>query len=115
MSDTSDIGDKMDKPHLTDMSGEWNKPVETGQLWTISVKLPQIGSFCSYKGKSYEIVSTQTFQEECTDVGYVRQMLPKATFTTMCRLMPISDEGDDISGPDNPPITVPSDELDGMI
>lgn len=91
-----------------DITGNWDETYQASQMWTFVLILPQIGAFVTYKDKSYVILSTQTYQE---DSGESYVFMPKAVITTICRILPISDEGDDISGPDNPVIDVKADEL----
>jgi|SRR5215831_5147737 len=108
MSEKTDKGDKVyiqDKSQKIrgnlDISGNWDEYYDASQMWTLVAIIPEIGALVEYQGKSYEIVSTRTFQEK----------VDKVVITTFCRILPISDEGDDISGPDNPVIEVQADEL----
>lgn len=82
-----------------DISGEWDETYQTSRMWTIVMILPQIGAYVTYKGKSYVILSTRTYQDD-------------SDIQTECHILPISDEGDDISSPDNPLKVVNADELE---
>ena len=87
-----------------DIPGNWNESYLSSQMGTIVMILPTIGTFVTYEGKSYAIMTVTTYQEEGSEPD-------KAVITTICRILPIDDEGDDCSSPDNPPISVKADEL----
>lgn len=88
-----------------DMSGKWDVATETGTLGTIQVIIPRIGSYVEYKGISYEILSTHTYQENS---GEETIWLPKVQINTICDLMEITDECEDAG---KPTIKVKADEL----
>lgn len=77
---------------------KWDISYDSSRMWTLVVIIPQIGALVTYEGKSYEILSTRTYQEN----------YDKPDITTLCRLLRISDEGDDMG---EEPITVRADEL----
>lgn len=89
----------------TDMSGVWDVATETGQLGTIQVIIPRIGSYVAYEGKTYEILSTATHQEQSGNDGI---WLPKVQITTFCTILELTDECEDAG---NPTIVVKADEL----
>jgi hypothetical protein len=84
---------------------KWDDWEPTGQLGTIQVILPRIGSFVTYSDKSYVILSTVTYQEDSGEVG---GFLPKLTIHTLCRLLAIDAEGEELG---EEAITVKADEL----
>lgn len=82
-----------------DISEKWDTVAQTDQMWTIVVVIPQIGAFVTYRGESYVILSTATYQEQ----------LDPADITTLCRIARIDDEGENLP---IPLITVRADELE---
>lgn len=96
----------MDIKDTTDMSGVWDKSSEINTLGTIQLTIPRIGTFVWFEGESYEIISSVTYQEESSEIG---RFLPIPTFTTMCRLQAIDDEGEPIGTKEL--ITVRSSDL----
>ncbi len=56
------------------------------------VEIPLAGTFCAYRGKEYEILSTTTYQEKKGD-----SLIP--VFTTICLILEVTDEGDDAGEP----------------
>jgi hypothetical protein len=85
----------MDIKDTTDMSDVWDKEFKIeplGQLGTIQVRIPEIGAYVWFEGNSYEILHTETYQENS---GEPYQSLPKATITTFCTLLEITDECED--------------------
>lgn len=81
-----------------DIPAKWDESYDSSQMWTVVVILPQIGAFVTYKEEPYIILSTTTYQEDVAN----------PTYTTMCRIYRINDEGDDLP---IEPITVKADEL----
>jgi hypothetical protein len=78
---------------------KWDVSYNSSRMWTMVVILPQIGALVAFKGKSYEILSTETYQEQSDKKG---------VFTTFCVILEITDEGDDAG---NPSIRCRADEL----
>lgn len=89
---------QMNRGHL-DISEKWDTVAHTDQMSTLVVIIPEIGAFVTYRGESYEIISTQTYQEGW-DVPNI---------TTLCRITRIDDEGDQMPIES---ITVRADELE---
>lgn len=79
-----------------DIPGEWDETYLTSQSGTLVLILPQIGAFVTYQDKSYVILSTETYQEDC---GEPAPFLPKYAIVTFCVLLRITDEGDDAGDP----------------
>jgi hypothetical protein len=112
MSGKTDKGDKMyvqdEKQkivgNLPDVD-EWDVSYDTSRMWTIAVILPQIGALVAYRGKSYEILSTTTYQEQSGQTG---PFIRKGEFATLCSILRVTDEGEDAG---EPTITVRADEL----
>lgn len=69
-----------------------------------TVEIPQAGLFYLYGGKPYVVLQTTMIQEITDD-------LTIPDFSVTAHILPIDDNGDDISGPDNPPMTVNADKL----
>lgn len=88
-------GDKQQILGNLDISGEWDKAYDTSQMWTNVVVIPEIGGYVTYAGKSYRILSTVTYQEK-VDPSDITE---KAEITTICRILRIDDEGDDLGEP----------------
>ena len=65
----------------------------------IKVEIPKIGTFVMYHGNRYVVLSTTTYQEQDTEIW------------TSAQILPISDNGDDVSSPDNPVMWVQSSLL----
>jgi|SRR6185369_2387941 len=92
----------------TDMSGIWDKSDEGTQLGTIVVKIPRIGTYVTYLGKSYEILKCATYQEIDPNSDNSGLFLTNVVFTTFVTLLPINDEGDETG---EPTIEVKSDKV----
>ena len=71
---------------------------ESGNIGTIQVELVRIGTYVQVEGKTYQIMASRTNQEDLGGTGKDPQI------STDYQLLPVSDEGDDLSGPDNPVI-----------
>jgi len=80
---------------------KWDEVYDTSRMWTIVAILPQIGALVTYQGKSYEILSTATYQEQPNIPGILH-------VTTFCTILRVTDEGDDAG---EPTIAVIADEL----
>lgn len=80
----------------------------TGQLGMIRVELVQVGTYVTYDEKSYVVISSRTFQDDSGKAGPFGQTPQICTDYHLC---PVSDEGDDISGPDNPTVVVESGQI----
>lgn len=91
-----------------------HKVGQTDGCSMISVIIPRIGLYVTYHGNPYVVLSTETHQEESPETGQGVLTFPKAEFTTFCRILPIDAEGEDISTPDNPVITVRAEDF-GLI
>lgn len=81
-----------------DIPDGWAGTYDTSRMWTIIHVMPQIGALVTYQDQAYQIIRTETHQEE--DVN------PR--ITTFCVIVRIDDEGDQL---DIESIMVKADEL----
>lgn len=72
--------------------GEW---YITPEVDSIAVIIPRIGTMVFYQGKSYQILQTETYQEDSGEPVKLIEY-PKAVITTICRILRVDDEGDDM-------------------
>lgn len=96
--------DNFDKP-VEEVN--WGKGYATGQVTTIAVIVPRIGTHVEYQGKWYIVLQTTAYVEDTGEAVKAIEY-PKMDITVHCRILRIDDEGEDAG---EEAITVNSDEL----